>query len=72
MPTHTTDVVAFRIKKEPLQQSLSVRYSGWIARAQTPIDFLESSLGVFGRILLQTLQDRIVHTNIDDLSAFHS
>ena len=33
VPTHSTDVVAFRIEKEPLQQSLCVRHRGWIARA---------------------------------------
>ena len=33
VPTHSTDVVAFRIEKEPLQQRLCVRHSGWIARA---------------------------------------
>ncbi len=38
MPTHPTNVVAFRIKKEPLEQGFGVRHRGWIAGPQPPID----------------------------------
>ena len=72
VPTHATDVITLRIEEKTLQQRLRVRHRGGIAGAQTPINFFEGGFGILGRILLQTLQNGVIHSNIHHLYRFQA
>ena len=65
MPAYATNVITLRIEEKTLQERLRIRHRGGIAGAQTPIDFLEGGFGILRRVLLQALQDGVIHPNID-------
>ena len=64
---HATQIVAFGIKEESLEQGLRIRRGWRLTRTQALIDFLEGFLLIASRILLQGANDgAFVDRRVDD------
>ncbi len=65
--TDAADVVTLRIEEETLEQGLRVGDGWWVSGAEAAINILQRLFGIVSRILLETLDDRVVVLDVDDL-----